>query len=108
MSGPSLQLTTLLAQGQPSALVNLLPIVLIMGIFYVMLILPAQRRQKQTQKMLGALKVGDKVITNGGIYGIIRGFDHEAVLLQVADQVKIKVMKSAVAGLQSEPPAEPS
>ena len=77
-----------------------------MAIFYVLLILPAQRRQKKTQSMLGALKKGDKVITNGGMYGTIVAFDNEAVLLQVADTVRVKVMKSAVAGLQSDPPTQ--
>ena len=97
---------SVLAQGSPNALIQILPIVLIMAIFYVLLILPAQRRQKKTQTMLGALKKGDKVITTGGMYGTIVAFDNEAVLLQVADTVRVKVMKSAVAGLQSDPPAE--
>ena len=51
-----------------------LPLVIIMVIFYVLLILPAQRRQKKTQAMLSALKKGDKVVTNGGLYGIIVGW----------------------------------
>lgn len=73
-----------------------------MVIFYVLLILPAQRRQKKTQQMLSALKSGDKVVTNGGIYGTIAGIDNEAVQLRIADQVKIKVARSAIAGLQPE------
>ena len=105
--GNSSQLLSILAQGSPGGLLSLLPIVFIMVIFYVLLILPAQRRQKKTQQMLAALKMGDKVITSGGIYGTIRGFDEQgAVLLQISDQVRIKVLKSAVAGLQSEPPSE--
>jgi len=73
-----------------------------MVIFYVLLIMPAQRRQKKTQQMLNALKSGDKVLTNGGIYGTIVGIDNEAVQLRIADQVKIKVARSAIAGLQPE------
>jgi preprotein translocase subunit YajC len=71
-----------------------------MGIFYVLLILPAQRRQKKTQQMISALKNGDKVITNGGIYGTIVGIEGDAIQLRIADQVKIKVLRSAVTGLQ--------
>ena len=74
----------------------------IMAIFYVLLILPAQRRQKKTQQMLSALKNGDKVITNGGIYGTIVGIEGDAIQLRIADQVKVKVLRSAVSGLQPE------
>ncbi len=79
-----------------------LPLVVIMVIFYVLLILPAQRRQKKSAEMLSALKTGDKVITNGGIYGTIVGLEGEAVQLRIADQVKIKVARSAIAALQPE------
>lgn len=79
-----------------------LPLLVIMVIFYVLLILPAQRRQKKTQQMLGALKNGDKVVTNGGIYGTIVGMDADTVQLRIADQVKVRVSRSAVAGLQPE------
>jgi preprotein translocase subunit YajC len=95
----------LLAQA-PSApgggLITFLPLVVIMVIFYVLLILPAQRRQKKTQAMLNALKTGDKVLTTGGIYGTIMGLEGEAVQLRIADQVKVKVARSAIAGIQPE------
>jgi len=83
-------------------LLTFLPLVVIMVIFYVMLILPAQRRQKKTQAMLSALKTGDKVLTSGGIYGTIVGLEGEAVQLRIADQVKVKVARSAVTGIQPE------
>ena len=82
------------------------PLVLIMVIFYFLLILPAQRRQKKTTQMLQALKNGDKVITNGGIYGTIVGLEDEAVQLRIADQVKIKLSRSAIVGLQPDTPKE--
>jgi preprotein translocase subunit YajC len=85
-----------LAQAPTSSLVTFLPLVAIMGIFYVMLILPAQRRQKKTQEMLNALKSGDKVLTSGGIYGTIVGLEPDAVQLRIADQVKVKVARSAI------------
>jgi preprotein translocase subunit YajC len=83
-------------------LLTFLPLIVIMVIFYVMLILPAQRRQKKTTEMLNALKSGDKVLTSGGIYGTIVGLEGEAVQLRIADQVKVKVARSAITGVQSE------
>ena len=88
---------SLAAQGAPSGWMQILPLLLIMVIFYVLLILPAQRRQKKMNEMLAALKAGDKVVTNGGIYGTIVGLDPEAVQLRIADQVRIKVARAAIA-----------
>ena len=79
-----------------------LPLLLILVIFYFLLIMPAQRRQKKTAAMLRSLKTGDKVITNGGIYGTIVGLEEDSVQLRIADQVKVKVARSAIAGLQPE------
>ncbi len=73
----------------------------VMGIFYVMLILPQQRQRKKLQQMLGALKSGDKVITNGGIYGTISGIDGETVILKIADQVKIRIARSAITQVEA-------
>ena len=71
--------------------------VIVMGIFYVMLILPQQRQRKKTQAMLAALKNGDKVITSSGIYGTVNGIDGDTVILKIADQVKIRILRSAIA-----------
>lgn len=91
------------AQGAAgNGLIAFLPLAIIMVIFYVLLILPAQRRQKKTQAMLNELKTGDKVVTTGGLYGTIVSVDGEAVQLRIADQVKVRVSRSAVAGLQPE------
>ena len=96
----------LLAQSQPGGIALFLPLILIMVIFYFLMILPAQRRQKKVTEMLTALKNGDKVITNGGIYGTIVGLEGDTVQLRIAEQVKMKVARNAIAGLQSEPPKE--
>lgn len=77
-----------------------------MVIFYFLMIMPAQRRQKKVAEMLRNLKTGDKVITNGGIYGTIAGLDDDSVQLRIAEQVKIKVSRAAIAGLQADPPKE--
>jgi len=82
------------------------PLLIIMVIFYVLLILPAQRRQKKTTEMLSALKNGDKVITNGGMFGTIVGMEGDSIQLRIADQVKIKILRSAVASLQPDGTAE--
>ena len=85
-----------------NGLIAFLPLAIIMVIFYVLLILPAQRRQKKTQAMLNELKTGDKVVTNGGLYGTIVALDGDSIQLRIADQVKVKVARSAVSGLQAE------
>jgi len=96
-------MTLQVPSGLGSALSSpLVMMVIVMGIFYVMLILPQQKQRKKLQEMLAALKTGDKVITNGGIYGTIVGLEGDAVQLRIADQVKIKVARSAIAGLQPE------
>jgi preprotein translocase subunit YajC len=92
---------SLMAQaGGAGGLMAFAPLLIIMVIFYVLLILPAQRRQKKTTEMLGALKNGDKVITNGGMFGTIVGMEGDAIQLRIADQVKVKILRSAVASLQ--------
>jgi preprotein translocase subunit YajC len=94
---------SLMAQSQGvGGLTAFAPLLIIMVIFYVLLILPAQRRQKKTQQMLSALKNGDKVITNGGLFGTIVGIEGDSIQLRIADQVKVKVLRSAVASLQPE------
>jgi preprotein translocase subunit YajC len=83
----------------------LIMMVVVMGIFYVLLILPQQRKQKQVRAMLAALKSGDKVITNGGIYGTVVGIDGDAVILKIADTgssaVKIRIARSAIASVEA-------
>jgi len=86
-----------------SPLVALAPFFIIMVIFYVLLILPQQKQRKKLQQMLSELKAGDKVITNGGIYGTILGVEGDTVQLRIADQVRIRVSKQAIAGMQAEP-----
>jgi preprotein translocase subunit YajC len=91
-----------MGQAAGGGLMAFLPLIIIMGIFYVLLILPAQRRQKKTQEMINALKNGDKVVTSGGLFGTIVGIEGDAIQLRIADQVKVKVLRSAVTGLQPE------
>lgn len=73
------------------------PVVLVFVIFYFLLIAPARKKQKKHQEMLNELKPGDRVITQGGIYGTISGVSDAVVQLKIADQVKIEVDKRSIA-----------
>jgi preprotein translocase subunit YajC len=71
-------------------------------IWYLLVILPQQRQRKKTQEMLSNLKTGDRVLTNGGIYGTIVGFREDNVVhLQVAKEVKVEVARTAISGLHT-------
>jgi preprotein translocase subunit YajC len=94
------------ASGATSFLGNpLFMMIIVMGIFYVMLILPQQRQRKKMQAMLAALKNGDKIVTSSGIYGTINGIDGETVILKIADTgsapVKIRIARSAIAQVEA-------
>ena len=65
-------------------------------IFYFMIIRPQQKRTKERDKMLSNLEKGDKVVTSGGIHGIVAGLEEKTALLQIADNVKVKVERSAI------------
>jgi preprotein translocase subunit YajC len=74
----------------------LIPLVLMFGIMYFLVLLPQQRQRKKTQEMLGAIKNGDKVMTTSGIYGTINGIDGDTIILKVADNVKIRIARAAI------------
>jgi len=71
------------------------------GIMYFLVIMPQQRQRKKVQEMLSAIKNGDKVITTSGIYGTISGMDGDTVILKIADQVKIRVARAAIAQVEA-------
>ncbi len=95
------------AQGAPSAWVQLMPFVLVLGIFYFVILLPMKRRQQKVQSFLAALKVGDRVVTSGGIYGTITRVSDQSVQVQVADKVRVEISRSAVVGYQGQEPVAP-
>ena len=97
-------LTVILWQGQAtgSPFASFIPLIAIFLIFYFLLILPNQRRQKKQQQMLANLKNGDKVITSGGIRGTIVSLKDDFIHLRVPpEQVKLEVLRSAVASLEN-------
>lgn len=75
---------------------------LIFLIFYFMIIRPQQKRQKERQKMLDAIKKGDKVVTAGGVHGTVVGVEDKTILVQIADNVKVKVERGSVASVVGE------
>jgi preprotein translocase subunit YajC len=93
--------------GQPGGLVSLLPFVIILGIFYVMILMPMQKRQKKVQEFQNALKVGDKIITTSGIYGQITRVNDKSVQVQVADKVRIEIARASIGGYQGQEPVVP-
>jgi preprotein translocase subunit YajC len=83
--------------GQPSMLMQLLPLLLIFVVFYFLLIRPQQKRAKEHRAMVGALAAGDEVVTNGGILGRITDVGDQFVTVEVADNVRVKVQRHTVA-----------
>ena len=85
------------------------PFVLVLGIFYFIILLPMRRKQQKVQQFLDNLKVGDRVITTGGIYGQVTKLGGESIQLQIADKLRIEVAKAAIGGYQGQAPVvEPS
>jgi preprotein translocase subunit YajC len=85
------------AGGPLSGLVSFAPFILIIGIFYFLIIRPQNKKQKETQKMLGALKKGDKIVTVGGVHGSISTVRESTVVVRVDDNTKIEFSRSAIA-----------
>ena len=91
-------LALLQSGGATSALIaNLLPILAIGLVFYFIVIAPANKQRRKTQEMLNSLKKGDRVLTSSGIYGTVQGVEERVVYLKVAENVKLKIARSAVA-----------
>jgi preprotein translocase subunit YajC len=96
-----------LAMGTPQGpgvnpYVQLIPIALVFAIFYFIILLPTKQKQKKLQAFLDALKVGDRVVTNGGIYGSVTKVNGNTVQLQIADKVRIELAKNAIVGYQGQ------
>lgn len=88
------------AGGAGAVLTNLLPLILIFVIFYFLLIRPQQKRAKEHRQMLESLKKGDKVITSGGIYGVVEGVGTNTVTVKIAENVKVKLGKGNIAAIR--------
>jgi preprotein translocase subunit YajC len=96
-----------LAMGAPpgpgvNPYVQLIPIALVFAIFYFIILLPTKRRQKKLEEFLNSLKVGDRVVTTGGIYGSVTKVSEKSVQLQIANNVRVEVARSAIVGYQGQ------
>jgi preprotein translocase subunit YajC len=91
----------------PNPLWQLVPFAAILAIFYFLILLPMRKRQRKIQEFQAALKVGDQVVTTGGIHGEITRLDDKLVQLQVADKVRIRIARAAIGGYQGQDPIVP-
>jgi len=91
-------------EGTSNPWFQLIPFVLVLGIFYFIILLPMRRKQQKVQEFLEALKVGDKIVTTGGIYGQITRMGDKSVQLQIAEKTRIEVAKAAIGGYQGQEP----
>jgi len=89
---------------QVSPLIQLIPFALVLAIFYFVILLPMKKRQKKVSEFLSALKVGDKVVTSGGIFGSITKVGEDAIQLQVAPNVRVDISRAAIVGYQGQAP----
>ena len=90
--------------GVSSPLLQIVPFVLILGIFYFIILLPTKRKQQKVKEFLDNLKVNDRIITTSGIYGQITRLGEQSVQVQIADKIRIEVAKAAIGGYQGQPP----
>ena len=85
--------------GQGSQIMSFLPIIFIFVIFYFLLIRPQQKRSKEHKALLANLKVGDTVLTTGGIYGKVTGMREDVITVEISDKVRVKVSRGHIAGV---------
>jgi len=89
--------------GMSPLLIQLVPFLIIFLIFYMLLIRPQAKRQREHAAMLAALKKGDEVLTQGGIFGVVVGTKDDVVVLKIADDTKIEVLKQSITGMRGKP-----
>jgi len=85
--------------GAGSLLTSFLPLIVIIAIFYFLIIRPQNKKRKETEKMLAALKKGDKVVTIGGLHGTVQSVKDSTVIIKVDDNVKLEFLRSAVSNV---------
>ncbi len=90
-----------LAEGaSANPLIQFVPLILIFGIFYFLLFAPMRKRQKALQQLIDNLKKGDRIVTTGGLHGEVASVKDDVLLVKVADNLKLRISRSAVAGLE--------
>src|SRR5271157_3270548 len=86
-----------MGSGQSNQIMAFLPLILLFAVFYFLLIRPQQKRAKTHKTFIENLKKGDRVVTSGGMYGTITGVTDDSATIEVAEKVRVKVLKSAIA-----------
>jgi preprotein translocase subunit YajC len=94
--------TFLIFQSGASGLIQLLPILLIILVFYFLIIRPQQRRQRQLQETIANLKIGDRIVTTGGVIGVITTVRDTSFLIRSADKSILEIARTAIAGIEDE------
>lgn len=89
------------AAPQSNLLVSMMPLVFIFVIFYFLLIRPQQKKQKDHEKLVQAVKTGDQVVTNAGIHGTVSNVKEKTVIIKIADNVKVEFDRSAIVTVES-------
>ena len=89
------------AEGGGSSMMTFLPLVLIIGIFYFLILRPQNKKQKETKRMLEALKKGDRVVTIGGIHGVIQTVRESSVIVRVDENTKLEFSRSAISSVEA-------
>ncbi len=93
--------------GQEPAWMSFVPFAMVLAILYFLILMPMQKQRKKVQEFQTGLKVGDKVVTTGGIYGLITRVNDTSVQLQIAEsptKVRIEIARAAVGGYQGQEP----
>jgi preprotein translocase subunit YajC len=87
------------AGGQGGGLGAFLPLILMFAIFYFLLIRPQQKKAKQHKLLLSALKKGDRVVSSGGLHGVVTGLTDDVVTMEIAPKVRVKVSRGSISGI---------
>src|SRR3977135_2264350 len=95
-----------LAPDGGSPWVQFVPFAIVLAIFYFIILLPMKREQQKVSQFLESLKVNDRIVTTGGIYGQITRLGEQTVQVQIADKVRIEVSRAAIGGLQGQEPVQ--
>ncbi|OPX39545.1 MAG: preprotein translocase subunit YajC [Desulfobacteraceae bacterium 4484_190.1] len=89
------------AGGQGSGITAFIPLILMFVIFYFLLIRPQQKKTKQHRELLSALKKGDRIVSSGGLHGVITGLANDVITVEIAPKIRVKVSRNSIAGVIS-------
>ncbi len=85
--------------GQGGGLGAFVPLILMFAIFYFLLIRPQQKKSKQHKQLLASIKKGDRVVSSGGLHGVVTGITDDVVTMEIAPKVRVKISRNSIAGV---------